>query len=144
MTFAARTLNSTSAGGGGGGGGSTVYTGTITQGFYYDGSFFSYYGFDTDLYTGVPFGSRSPTTVRGYAFDTLIDIWVGSTPYNSVLSVIGFSSDPGIDFITSVTVGSVFQQPSSYSYSGGQAIWSFPSTFGMTSTGSVACVMTGI
>ena len=139
MSFAARSIITNN-----GGSGATKYTGTITQGFYYDGSFASYYGFDTSSYTGVTFGSRSPTTVSTRTFATLVDWWIGSTPYLGILRITGFASDPGVDFITSVTVGSFTQTPTSgYSYSAGGAEWYFPSIFGMASSGTIACSMTG-
>jgi hypothetical protein len=140
MTFAARPIIASN-----GGSGAAKYTGTITQAFYYDGSFASYYGFDTASLTGVTFGSRSPTTVSTRTFATLVDWWIGSTPYLGVLRITGFASDPGVDFITSVTVGTFTQVPTtgSYSYSGGAAQWYFPSIFVMAGSGTIACSMTG-
>ena len=139
MTFAARTLAAS------GGGSRTKYTGTITQGFYYDGSYLTYYGFDTGA-GGAVYGSRSPTTVNGNTFASLYDIWIGATAYNSLLYITGFSSDPGVDFITSVTVGTATQYPvvGYYSYSAGTANWGFASTFGFASSGTISCTMTGI
>lgn len=140
MSFAARTIAASGVVS------STKYTGTITQAFYYDGSFASYYGFDTGVTTGVAFGSRSPTTVSGYTFETCYDLYLGSTPYNGYLVISGFGADPGIDFITSLTIGSSqqFPSPSGYYYAGGSASWTFPTVFGFNSIGTIACTMTGI
>lgn len=142
MTFAARTLAAN------GGGSSTKYTGTITQGFYYDGSFLTYYGFDTSIATPDTFGSRSPTTISGKTFASLLDYWIGSTGYTAYLYLSGLSGDPGADFITSVTVGSVTQYPvaGSYYYDSGTntAAWVFPSVFGMGASGTVSCTITGV
>lgn len=139
MTFAARTLNAAAAGGS-----TTRYTGTITQGFAFDGSFISWYGFDDVGNSGYTFGSRSPTTVSTYTFASFYDIYYGASPILGSLSISGFAADPGIDFITSATIGTFTQYPSYYSYSAGQAQWSFPTVFNFAASGTIACVLTGV
>jgi hypothetical protein len=55
-----------------------------------------------------------------------------------------YSVDPGIDFITSATIGTFTQYPNLYGYSAGQAQWSFPTVFSFGASGTVACALTGI
>jgi hypothetical protein len=139
MTFAARTLNAAAAGGS-----TTRYTGTITQGFASDGSFIVWYGFDDVGNSGYTFGSSSPTTVSTYTFASFYDIYYGASPIIGYLSISGFAADPGIDFITSATIGTFTQYPSYYTYSAGQATWGFPTVFNFGASGTIACVLTGV
>ena len=138
MSFAARAISAAGVAS------STKYSGTITQGFYYDGSFVTQYGFGTTPTYASTFGSRSPTTISGYTFAGCSDTYFGTSSGLSSLAITGFASDPGVDFVTSVTIDGIQQFPSSYTYSAGSAYWYFSVTFGFLGSGTASCAITGL
>ena len=146
MSFCSRSMLDTGvSGGGGGGGGVAKYTGTITCS--YDATGFpadlSFYGFDTGVAFST-FGNRSPTTVSGHTFATLMDFYASTSFSSSILAITGFGSDPLTGFITSVTANGVTLAPDGYSYSTGTATWTFSGgPFGFPTFGTVSCTMIG-
>lgn len=107
--------------------GTVADTPTITTG----GSPLHPEGFSNGTTYGT-FGSISPTkTADGYQyigfFDTYQQGKVGACTH-TILKVGGFSSDPAQSWLVSAAVNGVTFQGSkgTYSYTGGQATWSFP------------------
>lgn len=117
--------------------------GTLTSG----GSSFGPCGeFQTvgDGYYSSLMGSYSPTELTGG--NTLFGIYdvirPGCTnPGNSSIIVSGFSSNPGSSWLTSVTCNGVENTAgsASFTYSSGQAIWSWSKLFGFSGSGNYSC-----
>lgn len=132
----------------GGSGRTEVYNGTITCGLNIYGSGQTGRGLIT---TEVPsFGSRSPTTLTtGKGLGDLYDYRDVSAPYfASVISITGFTTDPGASYLYNVTVGGVTKLASIalYSYGAGAAYWTWEvgsalGLFGMPTSGTVSAVI---
>ena len=124
------------------------YQGTITQGYSYTLHSPAQYMW-TYEYGCAPgsFGSRSPTTLVD---GKTMAYWVDHIEYNydssistqySTLIITGFSSNPGIGYVTTATVGTTSKSGSSASYGypvSGQAVWTWTSIFGFGSSGTVS------
>jgi hypothetical protein len=95
------------------------------------------YGFvgATSGYAG--YGSYSPTGLTGgeAVFAVYDSNSYCENDAGSYFDVSGFSSDPGSDWLTSITCNGVEQTPSagSYFYSAGYAYWMWSTTFGFSS-----------
>jgi Spherulation-specific family 4/Divergent InlB B-repeat domain len=112
----------------------------------------SIYNFHSDYWTtylgydSPTIGSYTPTALSGGR--TLLGFYdIGAcsggptcATYNSVVTVGGFSSDPGSGWLASVSANGVTKLGStafSYSYSSGSATWSWSGTFGFTGSGTI-------
>jgi hypothetical protein len=82
-------------------------------------------------------GSYTPTGLTGG--DTVSEVFdqfafPGCVGSHSALEVSGFSSDPGSSWLTSITCNAVKNNGSgvtSYTYSGGHAVWIWSTLFGL-------------
>ena len=104
---------------------------------------------------GASFGSYSPTGLAGgETVETIIDsisLSYPGCPDYSELAVSGFSSNPGVGWLTSITCNGVTNPASSATYAylgGGQATWQWSTLFNMTFngtggllTGNVSCTI---
>jgi hypothetical protein len=94
-------------------------------------------------YSSGAFGTYSPTGLTGG--ETVVSVFDhGPTPpcvpAVAVLSVSGFSSDPGSSWLTSITCNGVDNSTvSTYSYSAGEATWTFTKQFGFASGSNYSC-----
>lgn len=91
-------------------------------------------------------GTYSPTGLTGGSIVNAITDETTNClgPANlSLLSITGFSSDPGSTWLSSVTCGGVQKVPSSasYSYTSGTAVWTWGSKFGLSNGAQVSCTM---
>jgi len=97
-------------------------------------------GSNTGLGSG--YGSRTPTTlVDGKTLAILSD---DSFNANCSLRVSGFGADPGTGYLTYVLANGVLKPGSgaSYSYSGGNATWTWAAqSFGFANTGVYSVVI---
>lgn len=105
---------------------------TLTVGRVSFGPSFSISGYSG----GLGLGFYSPSGLAGgERVFGLFEIAIGASPNrNGVLNVIGFASDPGSTWLTSVSCNGITQAASAATYQfDGSATWSFPAGFGFTS-----------
>ena len=127
-------------GGGGGGGGS--YNGTVT--FVYQSDFSTY---EEYIFFSGSFGSASPTTMTdGKLLKSLSTYYTGYGPgsfQENLITVSGFSSDPGASYLHSITVGGVLYSltGATYAYSAGNATWHDYVTPWFFATGGISIVL---
>jgi hypothetical protein len=97
-----------------------------------------------DLDTGCQTTFSPATLPGGKSLSSLVDIKyaLGTTLYSG-LYVAGFSSDPGSDWLVSVSAEGVTKTgaAATHSYSAGTAIWMWASQFGFPSSGSVTATI---
>lgn len=81
-------------------------------------------------------GAYSPTGLTGGKTVTGVIDYDGCST-QAELDVSGFSSNPGSSWLTSITCNGVAKlaSASSFTYSGGQAIWQWPGNFGFAMLG---------
>jgi len=92
---------------------------------------------------GLSAGSYSPTALTGgKTITALYDYNCFNGMSWAQLQVSGFSSDPGLNWLTSVTCNGVIRTPYSYTYRGANVSWRF-SPLGLSATaGPVSCSIT--
>lgn len=81
-------------------------------------------------YESGSFGSGTGLTNNGHTIIAVLNNFNGST-FTAALSINGFSSDPGADFISQITVngGPLSTSGASYSYSAGVATWDWANEY---------------
>ena len=140
--------------------GNVTDAGTLTQGFYRSATGPNWTFFKGYRPVSTPIiGSYAPTALTGgKTVRNLFDFAVCSSvsqppncPYSGIttttqygqIDVSGFTADPGIAWLTSVTVGSVTRTgaTATYSYTGGTATWKWSGvtgSFGLSGSGSTS------
>lgn len=112
-----------------------LYTGSLKAGTYSDpvSPYTGWVGYGASL----SFGTLSPTTVNGHTLLEIADVYNTSSPIHDVAVSIAASSDPGVNFFSSISAnGQTFNtaSASAYGYSSGVATWVWYNVlFGFTS-----------
>ena len=125
---------------------SAVDTGTMTEGSKSIYNFTSNYWTTYLGYYSSWIGSYTPTALSGgrtllrfYDIGACSSGPIPCATYNSVVTVGGFSSDPGSGWLASASANGVTKLGSAafYSYSSGSATWQWSGTFGFTGSGTI-------
>ena len=101
-------------------------------------------------FVGTSAGSYSPPGLTGGESVTAIEDNIvtgaecGTASHASVLTISGFSVDPGQDWVSSIECNGVTNEGSgaaNYSYSSGVAMWIWSQLFGFMGNSSVSCTI---